>query len=148
MDHKDIQRLIAESVDRELDDKTRAMVEEHLAACPTCREEYDLSLKLEEVMEKMDFKTPPDEIWNVYWTSVYNRLERGIGWILLSLGAIIVLFFGAVKMIEGLLRHPAVPLVLKIGLLALLGGAVILLVSIAREHLFLRKRERYKEIMK
>lgn len=146
MDHKDIRRLIAESIDREPDAQTRAKIEEHLASCPDCRKEYDLSLKVEEVMGKMALKTPPEETWHYYWASVYNRLERGIGWILLSVGAIIVLFFGAVKMVESVLRHPAIPLILRVGLLALLGGIVILLVSIAREHIFLRKRERYKEI--
>jgi len=84
----------------------------------------------------------------MYWTSVYNRLERGIGWILFSIGAIILLFFGGYKLVEGIIQDASVPLILKIGILSVLGGLVVLLVSLLREQLFVRKRERYREIEK
>ncbi|MCP2597300.1 hypothetical protein NLC93_05470, partial [Candidatus Aminicenantes bacterium AC-335-G13] len=104
--------------------------------------------KLEEVLKKMEFKKPSDEIWKTYWSSIYNRLERKIGWILFSIGAIILLFWGAYKLIEELIKDPTIPLILKIGILAFFAGAIILLVSILREQLFMRKRERYKEVEK
>jgi len=44
--------------------------------------------KFEEAMSKMELKKPPKEVWKLYWASVYYRLERRIGWILLSIGAI------------------------------------------------------------
>jgi hypothetical protein len=87
-------------------------------------------------------------VWEIYWTSVYNRLERRIGWILLSLGVMILLFFGGYKAIEGIIQDPTTPLILKVGILVLLGGLVVLLVSIIRERIFVRKRERYKEVKK
>ncbi len=51
-------------------------------------------------------------------------------------------------MIEGMIQNPEIPLFLKIGILALMGGFIILLVSLLREQLFVHKRERYKEIEK
>ena len=45
----------------------------------------------------MVLKKPPKDVWRFYWASVYNRLERRIGWILLSNGAMIILFFGGYK---------------------------------------------------
>jgi len=146
MDHEQIKQIIAAAVDGGLDDESRAMVAGHLATCPECRKEYEELTKVEEVMGKMTFKNPPHGIWDVYWTSVYNRLERGIGWILFSLGAIILLFFGGYKLVEGIIENAALPLLLKVGVLALLGGAIVLLVSLIREQFFVRKRERYKEI--
>lgn len=146
MEHKRIKELISPYLDGALDDEARKTVDEHLASCPECRKECEETKKLEEVMNKMTFKTPSREVWDVYWTSVYNRLERGIGWIFFSLGAIILLFFGAYKLIEGLIQDPTIPLLLKAGIVLALGGVVVLLVSIIREHLFLRKKERYKEI--
>jgi predicted anti-sigma-YlaC factor YlaD len=146
MDHERIKQIIAASVDGGLDDEARAVVEKHLASCAECRREYEGLKKVEEVMGKMAFKNPPHEIWDVYWASVYNRLERGAGWVLLSLGAIILLFFGAYKLVEGVIRAAAIPLLLKVGILAFMGGGIVLLVSIIREHVFLRKRERYEEI--
>jgi predicted anti-sigma-YlaC factor YlaD len=148
MDHEKIRELISPYLDGELDDQTRKTVEEHLASCRECRKECEEMEKFEEVMGQMTFKNPPKEFWDLYWTSVYNRLERGIGWVFLSLGAIVLLFFGAYKIIEGIIRDSSTPLLLKVGLLLFLAGVAVLLVSIIREQFFLRKRERYKEIEK
>ncbi|MBM3285162.1 MAG: hypothetical protein FJY81_04755 [Candidatus Aminicenantes bacterium] len=148
MDHEEMRRLLSPLLDGELDEKAKKEVEEHLAACPECRREYEHMQEIEEVMGMMTLKNPPQEMWNHYWRSVYNRLERGLGWILLSLGAIILLFFGAYKMVEEIIKDTTVPLVLKVGLLVFLAGVVILLISVIREQFFLRKKERYKEIEK
>ncbi len=53
--------------------------------------------KPEEVMSKIALKNPPKDVWKLYWASVYNRLERRIGWILFSIGAMIILFLEAIK---------------------------------------------------
>ena len=65
--------------------------------------------KFEEVMSKIALKNPPKDVWKLYWASVYNRLERRIGWILLSIGAMIILFFGGYKMVEGIIQDPSNP---------------------------------------
>lgn len=78
----------------------------------------------------------------------FQRIERGIGWILLSIGAMILLFYGGYKMVEGLIQDAATPLLLKIGILAFLAGIAVLAASLLREQLFVRKRERYKEVEK
>ncbi len=146
MSHEKFKQLISSYLDGELDAGSRKSVEEHLASCPECRKEYEDLKKFEEVMGMVSLKSPSKELWDAYWASVYNRLERGIGWILLSLGAIVLVFFGAYKMVEEIINDPAMPLVLKVGILAFIGGVAVLLVSIIREQFFLRKRERYKEI--
>ena len=57
----------------------------------------------------MVLKKPSKDVWRFYWASVYNRLERRIGWILLSIGAMIILFFGGYKMVEGIIQDPSNP---------------------------------------
>lgn len=148
MDHQKLKELISSYFDGELDKEKKKLAEEHLKECSECREEFEGMNEFEEVMGKMEFKKPAREIWEIYWTSVYNRLERRIGWILLSLGAMILLFFGGYKAIEGIIQDPTTPLILKVGIIALLGGLIVLLVSIIRERIFVRKRERYKEVEK
>ncbi len=148
MDHQKIKELVSSFYDEELDEKQRKLVKNHLEECSECRKEFEEMGRFEEVMSQMALKEPPKEAWQMYWTSVYNRLERGIGWILFSIGAIILLFFGAYKLVEGIIQDASVPLILKIGILSVLGGLVVLLVSLLREQLFVRKRERYKEIEK
>jgi predicted anti-sigma-YlaC factor YlaD len=148
MEHEKIKELISSYHDGVLSADQKNLVEEHIKQCDSCRKEFEEMGKFEEVMDKMELKKPPKEVWQVYWSSVYNRLERRIGWILLSIGAIIVLFFGGYKAIEGIIQDPTIPLILKIGILGLLAGLVVLLVSIGRERIFVRQRERYKEVEK
>lgn len=47
--------------------------------CPECKKEFEEMGKFEEVMRKMELKKPPKEAWQLYWTSIYNRLERRAG---------------------------------------------------------------------
>ena len=148
MEHAEIKKLISAYHEGVLDSVQKRQVDEHIQTCSECRSEFDEMYKLEEVMQKMAFKQPPKETWEVYWSLVYNRLERGIGWIFMSIGAMILLFFGGYKMVEGIITDPEIPLLLKVGILAVMAGAVILLVSFGRERLFVNKRERYKEVIK
>lgn len=148
MNHEEIKRLIASFHEDVLDGAQKKSVEEHVLTCAECRKEWDDMKKFEEVMNSMAFKQPPKEIWETYWASVYNRLERGIGWIFLSIGAMILLFFGGFKMVEGIVRDPEIPFLLKLGLLVAMAGIAVLLVSFGRERLFADKRERYKEVQK
>jgi predicted anti-sigma-YlaC factor YlaD len=148
MEHDKIKELISSYVDNELDQEQRSLVEAHLEQCPECRREYREMVKFEEVMDKMTLKQPPREAWKTYSESVYNRVERGIGWILLSIGAMILLFTGGYQVVKGFIQDPSIPLIMKVGIVAGLGGVAILLVSLVRERLFVSKRERYKEIEK
>lgn len=147
-DHKKIKELIAASFEGELNAEDKRMVAEHIKSCVSCRQAYEEMSRFEEVMNKMELQKPSRDTWKYYWDSIYNRLERRIGWILFSVGVMILLFFGGYKGIEGLIQDPGTPLLLKVGILTILGGVVILLVSIFREQIFVRKRERYKEVEK
>ena len=148
MDHQKIKELISSYHENHLTEEQKGKIEDHIQQCEECRRELEEMRKFEEVMQKMELKQPPKEMWQVYAKSVYNRLERRIGWILFSIGAIIMLFFGGYKAIEGIILDPTTPLILKIGILTGLAGLAILLVSIGRERIFVRKRERYKEVVK
>lgn len=148
MEHQKIKELISSYHDKELDEEKKKQIEEHLKKCSECRREFEEMGKFEEVMNKMELKKPPREVWQIYWASIYNRLERRIGWILLSIGAMILIFFGGYKMVEGIIQDPSTSLLLKVGILTLMAGVVVLLFSLIREQFFVRKRERYKEVEK
>ena len=130
-------------LDGELPEEDRRRFEEHLASCDACRTELAELKRLTEDLNMMRFKEPGDEELQRYWAGVYNRLERGIGWILLSAGAILTLCYGAFKIIEEMIRDPAVSVVLKVGVCALIAGLVVLFVSLLRERLVVRKVDRY-----
>ena len=148
MEHEKFKELVSSYLDNELSAEQRRLVEEHIESCPQCRRQYGEMARFEEVMRKMRLKQPPREAWEVYSQSVYNRMERGIGWILLSISAMILLFFGGYQMLKGIIQDPTIHLAVKIAILLGMGGLVILLVSVTRERIFVNKSERYKEVQK
>ena len=146
LDHKAVMDFMPSYLEGELTGDRKAAVEAHLATCPDCRKEYEEMNKFERVMSRVALKSPPEEAWRGFGQSVYNRLERRIGWILLSLGAAILLFFGAFEAVKGLIHDPSLPLIVKAGILLALAGLAVLIVSLVRERYYVNKRERYKEI--
>ena len=94
----------------------------------------------------MMYNKPPEEVWDRYWTTVYNRVERGIGWILISIGAVVVTTYGAWKWIEAIWGESELPLFVRLAILTLAAGLLVLAISVVREKLFTYKRDPYKEI--
>jgi predicted anti-sigma-YlaC factor YlaD len=148
-DHENYKLLMMRYMDNEITEKEKKEFETHLEDCAECREELKELSKVQEVMENMQYKKPPDEMWKMYWAKVYNRLERGLGWILTSVGAIILIVYGGFKWVENLIQDPGVALIAKIGILTAIVGLAILFVSVLRERIFVSKTDRYsKEVDK
>jgi len=143
MNCRDYEPMLTPYVDGELSEADRGRVEEHLSACPRCRERLAELKALQEELAMVKFTDPTDVELERYWAGVYNRLERGVGWVLFSIGAILLLCYGAFKLIEGVITDPKVALVVKIGVVALVFGVVVLFVSLLRERLAVRKSDRY-----
>ena len=138
--------LMMAYLDDELDDRQRKAFEAHVAACRGCAEELAQFQQLKALTDRAALAEPEDRIWQQYWGNVYNRMERGLGWMISSIAAILLFVYGSWTAIERIIRDPAVGLFLKITLLALIAGVAILFVSVLRERLFFWKRERYKDL--
>jgi ferric-dicitrate binding protein FerR (iron transport regulator) len=134
------------SIDGELASGERGELERLLDAHPTLRAEWARFQRVKEVTEAMALRRAPEEVWSDYWASVYSRLERGIGWILFSLGAIVLLSYGAWAGVKELIADATMPWFVKVSLLALTVGTVVLLVSVVREKVFVGRRQRYKDV--
>ncbi len=93
----------------------------------------------------IEFKEPSDKELDRYWSRVYNRLERGLSWILFSLGLIIVTCWGIFKCIEEVFEDPDISMTVKVGVVMLIVGLVALIVSTLRERLTLRKTDKYSQ---
>jgi predicted anti-sigma-YlaC factor YlaD len=135
-------------LDKELSEEERALFEEHLETCESCRKELASFQGLERELAEMTFADPTDQELEQYWRSVYNRLERGAGWIFLSIGVIFLLSYGAFVLIEDFIRSNEVAMALKIGVVSLIFGLVVLLVSLVRERLALCAKDRYSRDVK
>jgi len=135
-------------LDGELSEKEKTSLEVHLKGCSECQKELKEFNKMKGVMKSMKYKEPPDEVWEKYWSKIYNRLERGLGWILTSIGAMVLLFYGGFKAVESLVKDPALAVFLKVAILVLLAGVVILFVSVVRERIFIYKKDKYAKEVK
>jgi len=133
-------------LDDELSDEQRNRFEQHLAGCDDCRGELEEFRKLKAITDEVTLLEPEDKIWQEYWDNIYNRLERGVGWILFGISAILLLIYGGFRMIEEIVRDPAIGFGLKAGLLAMIAGLAILFVSVVRERLHFWSKDRYKDV--
>lgn len=140
--------LLMRGLDGELTAEGREELDALLAADPELRAERERLARLKEVTAGMKLRQPPEQIWDGYWNSVYSRVERGIGWILVSLGAIVVGGWAVWAATKDLLADPTLPGLVKAGILALGIGLVVLLVSVARHRLFVYRTDPYKDIQR
>jgi anti-sigma factor RsiW len=142
-DHRD---LMMAYLDDELSDDQRRAFEAHLASCPDCARDLEEFGKLKHMTDAVALAEPEDRVWEQYWGNVYNRIERGAGWALFSVAAIALLLYGGFRLIEAIIADPTVGLLMKIGLLALIGGLAVLFVSVLRERMYFWSRDRYKDV--
>lgn len=142
-DYKD---LMMAYLDNQLDAEQRRAFEQHLASCAACSRELEEFKKLKQLTDNVTLVEPEDRIWQQYWGSIYNRVERNVGWILFSVAAILLTIWGGFELIEGIIKDETVGVLLKIALLALIGGLAILFVSVLRERVYFWSKDRYKDV--
>jgi ferric-dicitrate binding protein FerR (iron transport regulator) len=141
-----IRQLLMKALDGELPAGEREELERLIKADSALEKEWNRLVRVKEVTEAMALRPAPDQVWLDYWASVYSRLERGIGWILVSLGAIVLISYGSWMGVKELIEDATLPWFIKASILALTIGAVVLLVSVAREKIFVGRRQRYKDV--
>jgi len=141
-------RLMMGALDGETSPQEEQELSRLLQNDPVLEAEWEQLQRVKEVTKGMVFNKPPEEIWDTYWTGVYRRFERGIGWILVSVGAILLLSYGAWEGLRELFDDTATPAIVKYGALAAIVGFIVLLVSVVREKLFVRRSDPYKDIIR
>jgi predicted anti-sigma-YlaC factor YlaD len=133
-------------LDNELNDEQLRAFEAHLASCPKCTQELEEFKTLKQITDGVELLEPEDRLWQQYWGGIYNRIERGIGWVVFSVAGILLLIYGGFTAIENVITDPGVSTLLKVSLLALLAGLAILFVSVVRERIFFWSKDRYKDV--
>ena len=142
-DYKD---LMMGYLDNELSDEQRNQFEEHLASCSECKGELKEFQKLKAITDEVTLVEPEDKLWQDYWTGIYNRIERDLGWIIFSVSAILLTIYGGFKLIEEIVTDATTGMLLKLGLLALIIGLAILFVSVLRERIYFWSKDRYRNV--
>lgn len=138
--------LIMGYVDDELDAHEKELLESHITDCGECSKELSDFKKLKSITDDINLYEPEDKIFDEYWSSIYNRIERSIGWILLSVCGMVVLFYGGFLLVEEIIKDETIGLVFKVGIVGFIAALSILLVSVLRERLRFRSKDRYKNV--
>jgi len=148
MNDKNYKIMLSGYIDGELSPKEKSEFEEYLKSDPELQKELDTFRKLKEVTGAMKYADVPEVVWENYWASLYRKLERGLGWVFLSVAVIIFAAFGCYHLVEDFFFDPHAPLFLKIALGSGILGVIILLVSIIRERIFASTHDRYDEVQR
>jgi anti-sigma factor RsiW len=75
MNHRRTQALLGAYLDDELEEKTKRLVEEHLGACPACRQDLALLKKMDELARSI----PPPLKEAAYWEAFPARVRAALG---------------------------------------------------------------------
>jgi len=136
------------ALDGEIGPSERDELDRALAADEDLRREWERLGRVKEVTSEMRYRKPPDEVWDRYFERVYNRTERAIGWILLSGGVLVLAAWGVWHAVRALLADTDMPPLLKGAVFAAVCGALVLIVSVVRERLFVRKSDPYGKVQR
>jgi hypothetical protein len=136
--------LMMAALDGEITPEDRKELESHLAGCDECRRELEELGSLAELVGEIELPKPSEEDMMKYWPSVYARIERGMGWWLVIIGAVIWIGYG----IYVFVTDPTVEALTKCLVALPVVGVVMLLVSVIRERYHVSRTERYKEVQR
>ena len=146
MDRKRARELLMGYLDGELEEDDERAIEERLREDPELRREERDFRRMKQLMDGIDFLEPTEAEWRAHWSVIYNRLERGIGYLLLSVGSLILLLTGAWHFLNDFLLDPEQPLLLRVGVGTAVAGGVFLGVSVVRERIRVYRYDRYNEV--
>jgi len=138
--------LMMRALDDEISASENMELQAMLNANEQLRAEWESLTHVKRTTADLELAKPPDELWEEYMDSVYRRVERGIGWILLSVGAVVVFSYALWQLVRELIGDAMIPWYVKGGAVALLVGIVILAVSVIREKYFVFKDDPYRDV--
>ena len=113
-----------------------------------CRREWNAFRKVKEATMDLKMTSAPPEVWDGYWKGMYNRSERGLAWILVTLGAVVLFAWGSIEVVAALWADTQVPLIVKGGIFILAAGLFLLFFSVIRERWFTSRHDKYKEVVR
>jgi anti-sigma factor RsiW len=143
---KDWTPYVSAYLDDELEPEERRAFEGQLAHDAGLREEVEAMRAMKSVMSGMRLRELPDRAWDDYRKRTYNRLERRVGWILLSIGAMVLVGYGLYELVVFLVADAELAWWIRAAIGAACVGFAILLVSVIRERIFVWKRDPYREV--
>jgi len=134
--------LMMARLDGEITPSDQRDLDSHLAACQSCRREFSELGKITDLVQDLRLPKPSEDAMANYWPSVYARIERGLGWWLLIVGAGVWIGYG----VFAFLTNPMMEALTKLLVALPIVGVLTLLVSAIRERCHVSRTERYGRV--
>lgn len=139
--------LMMAAIDDELTPEDRRELEARAAQSPAVREEWDRLARVRAVTQTMTWKEPAVETWDRYWGNVYNRTERKVAWLLVLGGALVLsgwaLWEAVPAWFSAIWEDDSMPVAVRIAAVATMLGGLLLVVSVIREQLSVKRTDPY-----
>ena len=135
----EIQAKLSGYLDGELDTDESARIAAHLKDCPDCTREHESMRQVVTAASTLHVAEPPEEVWDTFLDNVYNRLERRTGWLIFTLGMMLVSGLAAYEFVVLEWASTPVKIICSIPLL----GLGILFINVIRQRRLVAKTDRY-----
>lgn len=139
--------LLMAAIDDELTPEDRRELDERAARDPEVRTEWDRLARVKAVTQTMTWKEPAVETWDHYWANVYNRTERRIAWLLVLAGGLVLsgwaLWEAVPAWFSSIWENDAMPVPVRIAAVTALLGGILLIISVVREQLTVKRTDPY-----
>jgi predicted anti-sigma-YlaC factor YlaD len=134
--------LLSGYIDGELTQQQRQWVTLHCENCRECRENLESLRAVRERVAGAGLSEIGEDKWRETMEDSGVQTTRGIGWLLFISGLLVL---GAIGLV-GFLFSDEIPLGIKLLLIAVYGGLGLLLISVLRQRLIERKKDKYKDV--
>jgi predicted anti-sigma-YlaC factor YlaD len=145
---REFELLMMRHLDGEISPEDEKRLLTHLAACPSCRKTFDEYATLATAAANVEPPEVSQEEWDMYRANVFNRLERGTAWTVLTVGFAAVAAYVLYLLATDLVAAHGVPIWARIAVAVLAAGVMGLFLSVAREKLALRRTDKYKGVQR
>ncbi len=81
-----------------------------------------------------------------FWLGVYARLERGIGWTILSASAALLLGYAGWHFVTEFLQDAGVPVLARVGVAGVVVGLLILMLGLIRERIRAFRHDPFRRV--
>lgn len=142
-DRERARALMMAHLDGELEPDGRLELDRLLEADPALAAELTRLTRVKEVTSMVALRTPSEEVWDGYWKGTYRRAERGLGWLLVVAGALVLSAWGLWHMVGSLWADNDTPVAIRLAVVAVMLGTLVLLFSVVRERLFTKRHDPY-----
>jgi anti-sigma factor RsiW len=129
-------------LDGELGEGEKEEYEDHVKGCEDCRQELKEIGRIVELTNDLKLRAPDEEFWARYWDSLFRRMERGTGFVLLIAGILALAVFALFRAV----RSPQFLTFQGIAVAVILLGVIVVFLSVVRERYHESKRDPYKGV--